>query len=174
VKLPCYDELILTTRMNTDYLVSDLRVRGLGEVPIVLNATKLSAPEFKSMLDDIDMTLNRLKVSPILPYPVYLLTKEIKVHPFLTVVESYQELPKHFKIKKKRATNREAPLLNKLSILAQKVANNQVDKRQREIRKATMASRKIIENARKLHFYGQISRKLSTLAIKGHNHHEKK
>ena len=83
----------------------------------------------EEVLTVIEMILDELNISPIFPYPFYIITPhETNLTSFPTI-KSEKELPSFFKLENHRVTIKEQKLLDKIEVVCSQIKNENVKKR---------------------------------------------
>ncbi len=155
MKIPIYEEIILQGN-GKEYLSDFIPLSRIGRVPSFINAVKLNRHELFTFLNDLEETLRNNKLSPIFPYPLYVITEEASHYNTIPLLKSVKELPEHFYKKIKRPNNKEIQLLNRLYLRVEKVSNLEMNQLLENLKNVAEKQKKLFVLTRELYFLEQL------------------
>ncbi|TNF01219.1 MAG: hypothetical protein EP326_04880 [Deltaproteobacteria bacterium] len=155
MRIPIYEE-ITADNFDLPFLCDLFSSKKIGKIPMYIILHQLHGDELQAALTNITEALIMLNIHPRVPYPLYVVTKEIPNHKDLLIVPSVEALPRHFHNKARRLRSKELALLSKCSILSKKVSNLNVHQRFRQITKTASAQKQLFDHCKEVHFFQQI------------------
>lgn len=155
MRIPIYEE-VTADNFDLSFLCDLFSKKKMGKVPMYIVLHHLHGEELDQALTNITEALIMLNTHPKVPYPFYVVTKEISHHKDLSVVPSVDDLPRHFHNKARRLRSKELSLLSKCSMLSKKVNNLNIHQRFRQIKKTATPQKQLFESCKQAHFYDLI------------------
>jgi hypothetical protein len=155
MRIPIYEE-ISADNFDLSFLYNLFSEKKLGHVPMYIVLHHLHGENLDQALTNITEALIMLNIHPKVPYPFYIVTKEISHHKDLSVIPSVEDLPRHFHNRARRLRSKELALLSKCSILSKKVNNINVHQRFRQINKTAHPQKQLFESCKQAYFYDMI------------------
>ena len=160
MKIPFFEEIHLNQACNVDYIKEKLLEIKIGEIPILVRTEKISEKDFLETLPEIEKAVLDLKIDPHLPYPIIIFSNYISTHPFFTIVNKEEEIPKYFYQKNKRLSKKEIQALMKINMAREKFINLYAKELLLEIKKATNDQRRLYDLSKELFFYEELIKKM--------------
>ncbi len=155
MRIPIYEE-ITADDFDLSFLCDLFATKKIGKIPMYIVLHHLHGEELETAMSNITEALIMLNIHPKIPYPLYIVTREVSHHKDLSVVRSVEELPRHFHNKARRLRSKELALLSKCSILSKKLVNQNIHQRFRQIRKTASPQRQLFDQCKQTHFFQQI------------------
>lgn len=166
MKVPVFEEIQLNQACSSDYIEEKFSELGVGEIPIVIRTDKISYEDFMETLPHIETAVKNLGIHPRFPYPIVIMTRHIQENKNFLIVQSEEELPKHFNTHTKRLSKKELQALNKLGILREKFKNILSNQSLDEIPSAVKDQRELYILSKELYFYEQLKKRTIKLQEK--------
>jgi hypothetical protein len=155
MRIPIYEELILE-QFTLEYLRKKLSNSKVGLVPMYTSFHVLSEKERPTAAMNIEQIMIELEIHPKFPYPFYIISETPIRSIGISVFSNVESLPSHFFKKAKRLKNKELALLNKTTLLAEKVINNDLFKKDEDLNEGYIGQKKLYRKSKELHFYEQV------------------
>ncbi len=152
MKIPIFEEIILHGQ-GREFLTDYIPLSKIGRVPTYINTLKLKKNELVKFLDELELTLLKNNLSPIYPYPLYVLAEEMTYYNSIPIVRSVNDLPEHFFKKVKRPNNKEMQLLNKLYLRVEKVNNLEMDELFANLIEQSVTQKDLYNETKNLYFF---------------------
>jgi hypothetical protein len=155
MRVPVYEELFIK---NTDVMsiVDVLRRSKVGKSPIYLNLNLVPHNLSVDLLETLVESLKILKISPYFPYPLYVISSIRPTHISLPFLNDESELPQHFYNKIKKLNSKELDLTHKIATLTDRISNQPIETRRKELNKAMKVQRKLYTLTKEQAFYERI------------------
>lgn len=159
MRVPVYEQLKLK---ETDVmsLVDILRKSKVGKGPTYIDLTPYEERETYFILETLQEALKILKVSAYCPYPLYVLTPYSYPEIDIPTLPSETELPAHFFNRIKRLNSKELDLVNKIGTLTERINNQPIEARRREMKKNLSAQKQLFLITKQQDFYEHLLKKL--------------
>ena len=159
MRVPVYEEIVL---VNYDIMsiVDLMRKSRVGKNPSYLNLSSLEEKEVYLILETLSEAFRILKISPYFPYPFYVITPFYYPEIDIPALKSTVELPNHFRNKVKKLNNKELDLVNKTTTLSERIANQSITAKRRELRQKLKDQKRLFHLCREQSFYEDILQKL--------------
>jgi len=113
-----------------------------------------------AFIGQVAQVLEQMKIHPLFPYPIYIICDKVQSDTRVPVAPSLKELPRHFVRKINKLKSKEASLLNKDGVLAQKVSNLDIDEKMQILKRNAELSKQLYLICRELKFYESIQNAL--------------
>ncbi|MDD0853387.1 hypothetical protein HBN50_09775 [Halobacteriovorax sp. GB3] len=153
MKIPTFEK-IKTNDIALPELTTQLK--SSTKNPLYTDLRGLSYAAVSSTIQNIRNAFIELEKDPNIPYPFYVITDfDIPHCPFLTI-DTIEKLPEYFIQKQIRVKNKELSLLNKSSILAQKISNINIDQLKAKAIPIVKKQRKLFEKSKENTFYEEL------------------
>ncbi|WP_127715891.1 hypothetical protein [Halobacteriovorax sp. HLS] len=165
MRIPIYEELILN-QYNVEYLREELGKSKLGLIPMYTSLHLISDKERPTAAMNIEQVLKELEIHPRYPYPFYIISETPIRSISITVVEHVQNLPLHYFKKAKRLKNKELALLNKATLLAEKVVNNDLYQKEIDLKEGYTHQVLLYRKSKELNFYENVLEELDQKEIR--------
>ncbi len=159
MKLPILQE-IRTNDFELHHLEVLFQKIGVGHVPCYINLESKNKPSTFKALQNIKDTLNKIKIHPRFPYPVYIITKLINNFDDLPLIRDLKELNQYYPQKMKRLQEKEMCLLGKSHISIKKITNHNLYQEHLFIKTQINDQKELRNLAHETGFYCQILKKL--------------
>ena len=166
MRLPVYEK-ITPTDFSIESLKSLFISKLVGDIPCYIILPNLARNQVEQFLDNILKTLQTLRVHPVIPYPVYIITDMIQSHDELLLIKSERKLPQHFLKKSKRLKPKDQTLLNKVDVNSKKIQNSDIEDTLNELKSFISPHRTLFELSKEVDFYEDL---LKQLESKGEKH----
>ena len=155
MRIPIYEELILK-HYTLDYLREKIGECKIGLVPMYTSFHNISEKERPTAALNIEQILKELEIHPKFPYPFYIISETPINSITISVFNKVENLPIHFFKKAKRLKNKELALLNKSTLLAEKVINNDLYAKDEDLLKGYQGQKTLYRASKELNFYEKI------------------
>jgi len=165
MRIPIFEEIVIK-KFDLISLTKYLSQKKISNGPQYINLSHISTALVTEAIDNIATALEKLSINPEFPYPIYVVTDAINSHPKLQVAHSVEELPAHFIRKVKRLKNKELAILNKAMLLSEKLSNQDISLRRKELADSYGPQKELYNNCREINFYQFILNKLSSTTLK--------
>ncbi len=159
MRIPIYEELILDN-YSVEGLKETITKSKLGSLPMYSTLHNIPDSDKAIVISNIEIALNDLQRSPYFPYPYYIVTDSYLKSSVIGIFNSVEELPSHYFKKSKRLKNKELMLLNKVSVICEKVSNMPIHNNQKVIYESAAGQRGLYKQTKELNFYEEV---ISTL-----------
>jgi len=121
---PTLREILITCTQDINDLPRLLNEANAGSSPIVLNVESLSVENISKFLNLLYPLLKEINLHPQFPYPLFILTDKIPVHPHFIIINSLKDIPAHYQFKhEKKLTPREISLMRTTYLHNKKIKN---------------------------------------------------
>lgn len=156
MRVPVYEELKIS-QFDVMAVLDQMKKSRLGHVPCYIDLVGHPENETDQALQALEDALIMLKVSPLFPYPFFIISDKIKRQTtHIPIVQNKSELPAHFKKPVKRLTSKELSLLNKAVTLTERISNTPLQQRQKELDEGTRFHKMLFQLSKELDFYQEI------------------
>lgn len=135
MRVPIYEEIKLKD-YDVMSFVDILRKSKVGKGPTYLELGHLEEKEAYLILETLSEALKILKISPLFPYPLYIIGPFNFPELNIPIIPNSSELPKHFYNRVKKLNSKELDLVNKITTLTERVSNHPLETRRRELKKS--------------------------------------
>lgn len=162
MRVPIYEEIVL---VNYDIMsiVDLMRKSRVGKSPSYINLSSFEEKEVYIILETLSEAFRILKISPYFPYPFYIISTFYYPEIDIPVLKSTVELPNHFKNKVKKLNNKELDLVNKTATLSERISNQSITAKRRELRQKLKEHKRLFHLCREQSFYEDILQNLKKL-----------
>lgn len=151
IKIPIYEEIPIGEFHYTS-LIKILKEKRVNQVPCYILLPQLPTKEIYQILDELHLALKELSLNPYFPYPLYIVTQEIKSHPIFRISPSVEELPVHFFKQVRRPKSKESQLLSKNSLLAEKIQNDEIERKLKMLKSQKKQQKRLFQKTILLSF----------------------
>jgi hypothetical protein len=156
VKVPIIQNIEVSS-LNKDTLLKAFIDAHIGENPISVQISAgLSNHKAEQVLQEIDHIFNQLKISPKLPYPLFIIYPHNIISENFVVLKTEKELSKYYKRKLKKLKKRETSLLAKVSVLTTRINNYNLDDHLSIVKTQSLKHRTLKNACQEKSFYGSI------------------
>ncbi|WP_372653104.1 hypothetical protein [Halobacteriovorax sp.] len=156
MRIPIYEELILDN-YSVEYLKDIIKSSKIGSLPMYSSLHNIPNAEKPLVISNIEIALRELQKSPYFPYPYYIVSDYNLKSAEIEIFNSVEELPSHYFKKSKRLKNKELMLLNKVSVICEKVSNMQIYNKQKVIDNSSLAQKALYKKTKELNFYEEVT-----------------
>ena len=160
MRVPVYEELIFK---STDVMtvIDTIRKSRVGKGPTYLNMQPYELNQHHEVLSTLIEALKILKLSAYFPYPLYIISQHRLSDVDLPFLDDEKSLPAHFHNKIKRLNSRELDLSHKISTLTDRISNQPVETRRKELKKTMVQQRHLFHLTKEQAFYENVIQKLN-------------
>lgn len=155
MRIPIYEELILD-EYSTEYLTNKLSKSKVGQVPMYVSFHDISPKERPTAAMNIEFVMKQLNIHPNYPYPFYIISETPLRSIIISVFDVVESLPSHYFKRAKRLKNKELALLNKSTLLAEKVINNDLYDKVEALKEGYEGQRLLYQRSKELSFYEKV------------------
>lgn len=159
MRVPVFEEIKLS-KFDVMSIVDQFRKSKVGQGPCTIDLRDKNAQEIVEICDIIEDALTILKISPKIPYPIYIFTPYTSTPSSCSLLKGPQQLPQHFIKRVKRLTSKELSLLNKSITLTQRILNLPLRQRERELRVGLRFHKELFKLSKEMSFYEDIQARL--------------
>ncbi|OUR97152.1 hypothetical protein A9Q84_12560 [Halobacteriovorax marinus] len=155
MRIPIYEELTIEdfSLENLRQTFNDCKV---GLIPMYSSFHGLSPKERPIAAMNIEVALKELDIYPFYPYPFYIISETAIRGITISVFSKVEDLPSHYFKKAKRLKNKELLLLNKTTLLAEKVFNNDLYQKEDILKEGYANQKELYRKSKELNFYENI------------------
>ncbi|MBF0361790.1 MAG: hypothetical protein HQK49_12305 [Oligoflexia bacterium] len=107
---------------------------GQSPVYIIINPELLQTTSLSKILENMEISLKNLKINPLFPYPLYLITEQKLKSDIIPLANSKAELPPYFNFRWKVPTPSEKTIIQKINILKNNLIASPIDRFIKEIK----------------------------------------
>jgi hypothetical protein len=161
MRVPIYEEITLN-QYDVMSCVDTLRKSKVGKGPTYVDLSRLDEKDAYIVFETIAEALKILRLSPLFPYPLYIITPHYFPELGLATLKSVQDLPKHFFNRVKRMNSKELDLVNKINTTAERVSNHPLEGRKKELRQAMKLQKTLYQTTRLQASFESMLEKLNT------------
>ena len=155
MRIPIYEELLLDD-YSKEYLLTKLSKSKVGQVPMYTSFHNISAKERPTAAMNIELVMKELDIHPNYPYPFYIISETPLRSITISVFDVVESLPSHYFKRAKRLKNKELALLNKTTLLAEKVINNDLYEKMEDLKEGYKGQKVLYRKSKELSFYENI------------------
>jgi hypothetical protein len=155
MRIPIYEELILDD-YSEEYLRGALSKSKIGQVPMYTSFHNISAKERPTAAMNIELIMKELNIHPNYPYPFYIISETPLRSIIISVFDVVESLPSHYFKRAKRLKNKELALLNKTTLLAEKVINNDLYEKVNDLKEGYEGQKLLYRKSKELSFYEDV------------------
>ena len=155
MRVPIIEEIIINT-LGPEHLKEILSKSKVGRAPVYVDLDQLSRSRLIDVLEDIEDALYALNISPIFPYPFYVITKHENIKSAFPFISDISQLPTYFPRTSQRITNKEQKLLDKIEIICSQIQNQDVAQRLEDYKVSIMPQKLIKQLAKESMFLEKI------------------
>ena len=142
--VPVFEKIELNNYVNEDRIREKLEESPVGHCPVYIPLPEMTKPKTLEFIVLLDSILRKMKVHPLYPYPVYIITKTKVLSQRIPVLTDIMNLPQMYRRSKQRSfTKQENQLLKKIEIDKRSFEGIEIDKRLREINLAKDKNREL-------------------------------
>ena len=127
MRLPVYHKVSLLD-FSFENIKDALVKNSIGKAPVIIEVPGKNQEFAEQILETLYAVLEDLNVHPRIPYPIYVLTKEVITFKDLMIVNHSKSLSNYFNKKIKMLKVREQALLNKTNLRTSRILNHPVRK----------------------------------------------
>ncbi len=162
MRIPIFEQITLqlSELENLEILQDTLAQSRPGQVPCYIGLWQTPSNRHEELARNVLLALKRLGVGPLFPYPLYIISDQLKDFDELPVVPTVEALPQHFFKKVKRLKNKELALLHKAHPQAQKLVNLDCNNKLAQLQSILKQNRPLYDLSRQLHFYETLLEKI--------------
>lgn len=160
MRIPIFEE-ILVTDFEIENLIALFRKKKVARPPMYIGLYNFSYTETMDKIQNISLALKALDMHPYFPYPFYVITKFKILDSPVPVATNVEELPQNYFKKIKRLKTKELNLLNKGSMVAEKVANSDIYRKIRDLQNSLKGQKQLFLISKETHFYNTVLDKIS-------------
>ena len=154
MKVPLLEELKIKAadQLTPDVLIKYLSDKNIGQNPYYIDLGYLAANHLENFLALFEEVLEHLHVSPVFPYPIYIISPHIDLDTNFSIFKKYEEIPIYFKHESARVTLKEQKVLEKIDITKSHIGNENINDRLYEF-KESMYPQKLVKSLSKEGFF---------------------
>ena len=155
MRIPIYEELIIED-FSLIALKQTLAQYKVGLIPMYTSFHTLSPKERAAAALNIETVLIELDTHPLFPYPFYIVSETPIKGISISIFSKVQDLPSHYFKKVKRLKPKELQLLSKVSLLSEKVINNDLYRKDIILAEGNNNQLLLYRTTKELSFYEKI------------------
>ena len=164
MRIPILEEISINT-LDGDHLREMFAKSKVGRAPVYVDLQQLGKKRLIEVLELIEDALYELNISPLFPYPFYVVTKYDYIKSGFPLIGNVDQLPKYFPTATQRITNKEQKLLDKIDIICSQIQNQDVAQRLEDYKVSIMPQKLIKQLAKESSFLEKVK-----LKIEAHEH----
>lgn len=156
MKVPVIQNIEVSS-LNEEILLKSLLDAHVGENPISIQISPgLSNHKAEEILKALNEILNKIQISPKLPYPVFILYPHNIISKQFVIFKTDKELSNYYRLKLKKLKKREMSLLSKVKILTTRINNYKLDEHLAIIKSQSVKHKKLKVTCIEKSFYTSI------------------
>lgn len=149
--LPVFEELKIKN-FDVDQLLPYFEQQKVGRRPCFIKMPKDDPEKLRGHLINILLVLKKMKVDPRFPYPLYLISEVRLNSKIIPQIRSEREIPGFFFCKNQKITSRESSLINKISIIRERMRNFNYEGLMEDMNEYSNHHKKVYQLAREHNF----------------------
>ncbi|MBF0297959.1 MAG: hypothetical protein HQK51_04525 [Oligoflexia bacterium] len=148
----------------------------VGQNPayVLISADMLENNPIQKIVDNLELSLKNLKINPVFPYPLYLITEYKVKSDFIPLANSKNELPNYFNFRWKIPTPSEKIIIQKINILKNHLSIFPIEKFSQDIKIIKKEQKALHSLLREEDFYKDILNNLQNNLKNNFQQNEKK
>ena len=162
---PTFQQIIISEWPNRT-IYELLQKSNVGITPIYFDLLALSSDESANFVRELENCIFDLKIDPLIPYPIYLISKDLHISITIPVIERTELLPKFFFQKSRPLKGQEVGIFNKLQILKLKGQNFIANKGLEVLHSAKLEQKKLYNLCKEKSFLSSLQEDLRRLGSK--------
>ena len=107
----------------------------------------------QDQLKKLEGHLQRKKINPCFPYPIYVISREEVVPNQVNILGDESEIPQYFNLVKKRLTHQENEIFYRINLLSEKIRNILQQDKLQDLTDNRNKTRKLFMISREAHYY---------------------
>lgn len=160
--VPTLREILINSTQTIAGLPKLLNEANAGSSPIVLNVLSLESEYLLEFLDSLYPLLKKINLHPQFPYPLFILTDKIAVHPYFIIINSLKEIPAHFQFKyEKKLTPKESSLMRTTFLHTTKIKNLGPFEKEEDLQNCFKPCKTLHDKIKELDYFETLLKKIN-------------